>query len=147
MSESLPVKVTDRTVHNKCSGCGECCPDLLPLSERELSRIKEYARQHNLKENRHFWVGDPYAIDATCPFRNEKERKCDIYPVRPLICREFLCNQPVKKIRHNRDLITQSRIVYSLRKEVFGNPESVNLICKALKLKTPGGKHNESQNN
>jgi hypothetical protein len=31
----------DNTVNGKCSRCGECCSNLLPLSEKEISDIKD----------------------------------------------------------------------------------------------------------
>ena len=37
--------VTDHTCNGKCSNCGQCCSDLLPLSEREVRDIKAYMKE------------------------------------------------------------------------------------------------------
>lgn len=93
------------TVHNycvngKCSGCGACCSNTLPISDDEVLRIKRYMKLHHITEQtRHFNVlANPVAIDLTCPFmKNDKTcEKCTIYEVRPAICRKFICNDPPK---------------------------------------------------
>lgn len=93
-------------VDGKCSGCGGCCTDMLPLTAKELQRIKIYAREHNLQEHRQAPFFDPGAFDLTCPFRNEPEQRCDIYPVRPKICRNFICSKPRPVVLAERDRIT-----------------------------------------
>ena len=65
--------------HTNCTNCGECC-GIIPVDEKELAEIKEYVKKHNIKARKNF----PH-----CPFRNEEQKKCDIYPVRPIICRLF----------------------------------------------------------
>ena len=93
MSSLLSKKVTDYTIDGKCSGCGNCCPDMLSLSMGEVIAIEEYVKKHNIQPH---VVGVPLvnAIDATCPFlnMNKKTDRCNIYPVRPYICRIFHCN-------------------------------------------------------
>lgn len=117
----------------QCSNCGECCTDLLPLTIGELNRIKSYVKKHHLKENRHNIFWDKKAIDLTCPFRNSKNSKCDIYNIRPAICREFICSKSIEKAHEDRDrILSQDRNNYSLRYEVFGNPETVFLINGVL---------------
>ena len=81
---------TDFTVNGKCSNCGECCSAVLPISNRKLKRIKEYVRKHNIKPHLNVMINAD--IDITCPFRNEKEKKCDIYEVRPWVCQKFICS-------------------------------------------------------
>lgn len=115
-------------VDGKCSGCGGCCTDMLPLTAKELQRIKIYAREHNLQEHRQAPFFDPGAVDLTCPFRNEVEQRCDIYPVRPKICRNFICSKPRSVVLAERDRITAGRKTYSLRWEIFGNPESLDYL-------------------
>lgn len=43
-------KTVDFTVDGKCSGCGNCCSNILPLSDVEVKRILEYIRQNGIKE-------------------------------------------------------------------------------------------------
>lgn len=65
--------------HTKCTNCGACC-GIIPASDAEVREIRNYIAKHGIK---------PRKPGITCPFRNEKERRCDIYPVRPMICRLY----------------------------------------------------------
>lgn len=118
-------------VDGKCSNCGNCCVDLLPLTKGELQRLRRYVREHNLKEHRQAPFWDPNATDLTCPFRNQQTQKCEVYPVRPLICRSFTCAKPLDVAKRDRDDIHKTRKVMSLRYEVFGNMETVALLTVA----------------
>ena len=122
------MNYSNNCIDGKCSGCGECCADLLPLTDKEVADLRKYAKSHHLKENRHTMFFDPSATDLTCPFRNEKEGKCDVYPVRPLICREFICSKDLQTARHDRNLLHESRPPRSLRYEIFGNRETLDFL-------------------
>lgn len=109
-------------VNGHCSNCGGCCTDMLPLSIKELKRIKTYAREHHLKENFHVSVlAADSVLDFTCPFRNDFSHKCEIYEVRPEICKTFVCSMSIDKAKQNRNKIHRGRKEYCLRWEVFGN--------------------------
>lgn len=43
--------VKDFSINGKCSMCGECCGAILPVSEKEIKRIKKYVVEHNIKIN------------------------------------------------------------------------------------------------
>lgn len=120
-----------KCVDGKCTNCGDCCTDLLPLSKQELDSIVRYAKTHKLKEHRQAPFFNPEATDMTCPFRNAYTKKCEIYPVRPLICRSFSCAKPLDVAERDRDEIHKTRQVVSLRYEVFGNTEVVGLLTYA----------------
>ena len=126
-------------VDGKCSGCGGCCTDMLPLTAKELQRIKIYVREHRLPEHRQAPFFDQGAVDFTCPFRNETAQCCDIYAVRPKICRNFICSKPRPVAVAERDRITAGRKVYSLRWEIFGNPEALNYLER---IRPPGLRKN-----
>ena len=84
----------DCTVNGKCSGCGDCCSNRLPLSQKEINQIRKYIEKNNIVEQKHgLLVMATESIDMTCPFMdtNSKDHKCTIYPVRPQICREYTC--------------------------------------------------------
>lgn len=83
--------VTDFTVDGKCSGCGSCCTNFLPMTGREIKRIRDYIRRAGIKECKHYVPAASAVIDMTCPFRNNMMRRCEIYKVRPAICRSFQC--------------------------------------------------------
>jgi len=121
---------SNNCVDGKCSGCGECCADLLPVTPDEIRRIKAYVEKHHITERKDAPFFDPNAIDLTCPLRNNKEHRCEVYPVRPLICREFICSKSLQQAKHDRDLLHESRSPHSMRWEVFGNPEVIRLFAQ-----------------
>lgn len=82
-------KSIDYTNNGKCSNCGRCCSNLLPLTDDEIVRIKKYIKKHNIKKQVHNVLEK---IDMNCPFRDEINKKCLIYEIRPEICRQFMCN-------------------------------------------------------
>lgn len=123
------LKVVNYTLQGKCSNCGQCCSNLLPLSNEEVNRIKAYIKKHKIKEQRHnAMVG----VDMTCPFRDEANKKCLIYTIRPAICREFMCNhthEDIMKAKFNYHQI--NRVVF-MRAEFFGNYEDVDFYMRCL---------------
>lgn len=42
--------ITDYTTQGKCSNCGACCSDFLPLSDNDIRRIKVYIAEHHIKD-------------------------------------------------------------------------------------------------
>ena len=81
----------------KCSCCGQCCTNLLPMTSNEITRIRAYIKKHNIKPHNHI-VPYAEAYDMTCPFMDSsKHEKCTIYEVRPKICREYICDKSQRK--------------------------------------------------
>lgn len=76
---------SNNCIGGHCSGCGECCADLLPLTKGEIKRLRDYARKHHLRENKRSFLETKGGPDLSCPFRNEHTKQCDVYSVRPLI--------------------------------------------------------------
>lgn len=97
--------VYDYTREGECSGCGQCCTALLPLFRTEFKEIERLVRKRKIKPCRHD-VGIPYSgqidFDLTCPFRDNVNRKCIIYDHRPLVCRNFRCDKPKKRIEADK---------------------------------------------
>ena len=85
--------VTDFTDNGKCSECGGCCTNYMPISPAEVLRIKKYIKRHNIKEisKINVLLAVP-TIDLTCPFRDDTKKICVIYEVRPTVCKLFICN-------------------------------------------------------
>lgn len=79
-------KITDNSICGKCSKCGECCTNLLPISQSELNIIQRYVIEHEIRPQTHMLV---MQNRLTCPYYDGK--KCLIYEARPLICKEFYC--------------------------------------------------------
>ena len=102
-------------LHFSCQHCGECCSNLLPLSQCEIQNIKAFILEHNIQPVQHEKDFDGY--DASCPFLNEDNR-CNIYNIRPLICKVFTCNRKAPKLyRENRELC-------DLRETFFGETQA-----------------------
>lgn len=113
--------VYDYTKDGKCVGCGKCCSALLPLSSQEIKDIKQYIKQHHIKEQKHIPPTREPVFDLTCPFLNEssENEKCTIYPVRPHICRVFQCNQPPSTIKENKEHFWKTRKSCDMRETFF----------------------------
>lgn len=82
------------TCNGKCTGCGNCCSNLLPMTDKEIRIIKEYIKRNGIKEHKHILPLATPIIDMTCPFLDDSKscEKCTIYEVRPKICRNFICD-------------------------------------------------------
>lgn len=82
------IKVFDNSICGKCSKCGECCSAILPICQDELDVMQKYIIENNIKPNLTSLVMES---KVQCPYFDGK--KCMIYEVRPLICKEFYCNK------------------------------------------------------
>lgn len=80
------AKITDNSICGKCSKCGECCTNLLPVSQKEVDTIQRYVIANKIRPQAQMLA---MQNRLTCPYYNGK--KCLIYEVRPLICKEFYC--------------------------------------------------------
>lgn len=81
------IGLYDLTDNGKCTGCGTCCSCILPMSRKEISKIRGYIKRHGIKIH-------TTLDDLECPFmdKEKKTKRCKIYPVRPGICRAFKCD-------------------------------------------------------
>lgn len=79
-------KIKDCSNNGKCSKCGECCSNFLPVSQSEINKIQKYVIANKIRPQSQMLV---MRNTLTCPYYNGK--KCLIYEVRPLICKEFYC--------------------------------------------------------
>lgn len=88
--------VFNYTDNGKCIECGNCCSRYLAMNQKEINTIKAYIKRHGIEQQKHsVFVLSKAVFDATCPFLDDSKpnHKCTIYPVRPLICREFKCDK------------------------------------------------------
>ena len=69
--------------HTNCRNCGSCC-GVIPADEGEIKAIRTW-----LAKNPDVYPLIRLASGITCPFRDDKQARCLIYPVRPLICRLY----------------------------------------------------------
>lgn len=72
-------------------------------------------------------------VDMTCPFRDERNKKCLIYEIRPAICRAFMCNHTYEDIMKAKlDFHKINRVVF-MRTEFFGNREDIDFFVNVMK--------------
>lgn len=79
----------DNTTNGVCNGCGQCCSSLLPLTDKDVKRIKYLIRSKKLIPARSH---NKLEIIDFCPFLTT-ENRCSIYKDRPAICKHFQCNK------------------------------------------------------
>ena len=111
----------DFTENGKCSQCGACCSNILPMTDKEIETIRRYIKRHGIKEQKHFLPLANPAIDLTCPFLDstKKTEKCTIYEARPAICRCFKCDEPNGALNH-KELFEGVRKAVDVRETFFG---------------------------
>lgn len=99
-SEVDSNRITDNTCNGKCSRCGECCGLFIPFNDDDITRIKQYVKEHNIKpyDRLNKMTG---GFEARCCFYDVKEKKCTIYPVRPYACRDFICSRKDWKLKRD----------------------------------------------
>lgn len=122
--------ITDYTENGKCTNCGSCCSNFLPLSDNEILRIEKYVKKHNIKEQRHnVFAG----YDMTCPFRDDVQRKCLIYSVRPEICRVFMCNHSHEDIMKAKFDMHAIKKPIPMRGVFFNSKEDSDFLTAILR--------------
>lgn len=95
-------KIQDNSILGKCSKCGECCSNILPLTQSDFDRIVKFVEKNDIAPQKHVLV---MRNKLTCPYYDGK--KCLIYEVRPIICQEFYCYKKVNaKIFQKEKFIT-----------------------------------------
>lgn len=77
-------------INGKCSKCGKCCGLFIPVTKKEVGEIKKYVNENDIRPEKRF---DGKNLELRCPFLNLKNHRCKIYPVRPFVCRDFICSR------------------------------------------------------
>lgn len=83
----------DLTKNGKCSRCGQCCGNFIPLTSSELKELQELTKtdiEVQLKTD------DKGRVYMLCPFlimtQDSNETRCSIYNKRPSVCKMFRCD-------------------------------------------------------
>ena len=118
----------DHTNKGECSRCGECCSTFLPVTEQDISAIKEYIKANNIQPCYH---GTGAELDTYCPFLDNK-KSCMIYEVRPLICRFFKCSRKHLPQRKQKAFINKNMRYVNLWAELF-NDHSIDGCFSKIK--------------
>lgn len=107
-------------VDGECIGCGECCSNLLPMTDKEVKAIRRIVRRKHLKPINHVPIVVMNQVDGYCPFldRNRGDKKCTIYEHRPLICRDFKCCKIGDGFKINEDFVKSHYSIVNVR-DVF----------------------------
>lgn len=93
------MSIIDNTIGGKCSNCGECCTEFIPLTKEEVDKIKKHLKHNPVKIQGHLTKN---SIGVFCPFRDNINKRCTIYEVRPRVCRRFICNLSPKILEKNK---------------------------------------------
>lgn len=112
--------VTDFTDNGKCSQCGQCCSNILPMSEKEVRIIRRYIKANHIKPQKISALYVTPMLDMTCPFmrKDVSKERCTIYPVRPEICKQFKCDNTHKGKRFDDD--GETRRIVDVWSEFYG---------------------------
>lgn len=82
---------------NKCAAC--CIEKTVSLSSEDVERIGHYYTNTKFFRVRNTGVKimnwKEHNDKKICIFLNPNTYKCDIYDVRPQVCKEFFCNQTI----------------------------------------------------
>ncbi len=110
--------INNYTCNGQCSNCGQCCGDILHLSNQEIKRIDDYLKTHKVEETPRCII---YEYDNTCPFRDNENKKCKIYAARPEICRSYKCDKSPEEAYKNRELTNNGKLPRSMRNIFFND--------------------------
>lgn len=102
------VKITDNSICGNCSKCGECCTNFLPVTQKEIDEIQKYVIKNNIRPQKQMLVMQKR---LSCPYYDGK--KCLVYEVRPLICKEFYCYKK-PSIETAKKIIQEKRITVDM---------------------------------
>ena len=99
------LRVTNNCCGRKCSQCAECCGPFLPLTYKEIKRIKQAIKDYNLTfDYQEYIQGND--IHMQCPFLDMKTRKCKLHMInsqlKPEVCKRFSCCLDEKTLHNNR---------------------------------------------
>lgn len=123
------VKISKKGLSAAChEGCQACClKPTVPITELELRAISWYTSEVLAGELRQVIKQrlDEHKSRLECPFLVDS--KCSIYPVRPLICRQFLVKTKPCKIGEDV-LETRPEDIIQLDRESVIRPVAMRLL-------------------
>lgn len=117
--------IKNYTILGNCSRCGNCCTDLLCLDSEEIDRIDKYLEKNKIEQH------NKGKCNLCCPFRNDEKKICEIYEVRPDICRVFKCDKTLEQARAERNQLNYGKEVRSMAQLFFKDSSKANLLKKA----------------
>ena len=126
-----------------CNRCGKCCANILILTDEEIHIIKKYIHKHKIPiiNRNNILLNEDVNI---CPFLSEDNKQCNIYEVRPSICRSFNCNPELDKNMDYKDVKAINMLLTFGPKDTFSvqapDLTSINEQIKELQNKIQKGR-------
>lgn len=106
----------DLTKNGKCSRCGQCCSNFIPLTPSEAKNLRELIKEDIEVQIK---TDDKGRVYMLCPFLlmspDSDETRCSIYENRPSICRIYQCNKTQKV----KDPANEPYIITDLMKDII----------------------------
>ena len=88
-----PHRIQNLSLDGKCSKCGKCCSDILPLTSQDMARMRMFIQTNKFKPFTQRTEETKDYYDNSCPFMTD-DFKCAIYTIRPEVCKYFGCWKP-----------------------------------------------------
>lgn len=107
------LEFENKCCNHKCSGCGSCCGEYLPLRKKDEFRINDFLIANPDFKPSFSIHNDTKNLYVICPFLDEKTNKCRIYDIRPYVCRDFKCDR-------NKELLKKKRYEYAKNADYNG---------------------------
>ena len=104
-------------VHTGCTNCGTCCygGGVFAITKSEIADIRQYlnadpTRKQEIK-NVYF---DHKIFKSECKFRDIRNKRCSIHPVRPTVCRLMGVTEGMSCRHGNTDSIDGKKFISRL---------------------------------
>ena len=117
LCKEMSKGLKDFTHKGHCVKCGECCSNTLPLCPSDITVIRAYITEHEIKAVSH--TKNEKVVDNSCPFLSLNKR-CTIYEVRLLICKLYKCNRKAPQYKHKKLLEKEKMQLKDVRAVFFG---------------------------
>ena len=104
--------------HLNCHNCGDCC-GIVPISEKEYNTILNYCLDNKIKPLHKETNNDLTTFE--CVFRDNENKKCLIYPVRPTLCKLMGVSEGMKcKSGNTYEFYYRDLVIDDIKKYLFG---------------------------
>ena len=128
----MHLNIKNNTCNGKCSQCAECCGFALPLTKKEVKRIRQAIKDNNITfDFKDFIVDD--MVHMQCPLLDMKTHKCKLHMINPAlkpeVCKRFICSNTEENLikNINWDII---KIDKEFLSESVKNEESLWILQK-----------------
>lgn len=107
----------------RCDSCGACCYDNVPLSVGEflalVSYLKSEGRLERAVEKVARWYVYQFETVQPCVFLGD-DKRCEVYAVRPLVCRLFGHQTADEQARRVKIVLEQNQKLAAAVKDAYG---------------------------